>query len=133
MKKQESEIVIEMTKSCIDYINEVDPEWEILYMRYSSDDLKKSVQGSYVKREDVALFPVLGFSWFYDEMHVLCESLRNLQLSEKKKFKACLLRVDSKFQYNIYFDYEDVNRWEITKLDGKNGIPEGLDKEKKGG
>lgn len=35
--------------------------------------------------------------------------------------------VDSSFEYEIKFEYEDMNRWRISKFDGGTGIPAGLE------
>jgi hypothetical protein len=37
-----------------------------------------------------------------------------------------LLTVNSKFEYEIQYEWNDLRRWNITKLDGGTGIPEGI-------
>jgi len=31
------------------------------------------------------------------------------------------------FSYQIRFEFEDLNRWRISKLHGGTGVPEGID------
>ncbi|WP_197664926.1 hypothetical protein [Acinetobacter venetianus] len=37
-----------------------------------------------------------------------------------------LLVIDSNFDYEINFEYHDINRWKISKLAGGTGVPEGI-------
>ncbi|QND84421.1 Uncharacterized protein ChrSV_2194 [Chromobacterium vaccinii] len=34
-----------------------------------------------------------------------------------------LLTIDAEFNYDINFEWKDLHRWEITKLDGGTGLP----------
>jgi len=47
-------------------------------------------------------------------------------LAEIGKPRAVLLlRAGSDFSHDVKFEYDDLDRWKITKLDGRTGIPEG--------
>ncbi len=37
-----------------------------------------------------------------------------------------VLIIDASFDYKIDFEYEDLSRWRISKLNGGTGIPVGL-------
>lgn len=43
-----------------------------------------------------------------------------------KKRGVLLLSVDSQLNYDVKFEFEDVNRWKITKLNGATGLPAGI-------
>lgn len=127
MNEKASEIVLEMTKSCIDFVHAVDPQWGTAYLRYYANDTDQGVQGSYEKKGHVVLFPTVGYGDFYDEILDLGDALRELLEKEGEKFVVCLLVVDSQFRYKIQFEYKDVEKWAISKMNGRNGIPEGLE------
>ncbi|MEC4594383.1 MULTISPECIES: hypothetical protein [Nitrospirillum] len=42
-----------------------------------------------------------------------------------KETGVFLLTVDTGAQYDIRFDWDDLDRWRITKLDGGTGLPAG--------
>ena len=37
-----------------------------------------------------------------------------------------LLVVDSSLDYRVNFEFEDMTKWKITKMDGGSGITEGI-------
>jgi hypothetical protein len=37
-----------------------------------------------------------------------------------------LLTVDSNYDYNIQFEWDDLRRWQISMLNGGTGIPDGI-------
>lgn len=37
-----------------------------------------------------------------------------------------LLTINSDFDYKIDYDFENMERWGISKMNGKAGIPEGI-------
>ena len=49
--------------------------------------------------------------------------LRELLAIDNRRFLVFLLTVDSDFEYDIAFEYDNPDRWQITKLDGGAGVP----------
>ena len=55
------------------------------------------------------------------------EKSGRLQAQIKKERGVFLVAANSDFDYEIKFEYQDMNRWQINKLDGRTGIPEGIE------
>ena len=37
-----------------------------------------------------------------------------------------LITVNANLEYDIKFEWNDLEKWKISKLDGRTGIPEGI-------
>lgn len=53
--------------------------------------------------------------------------LRDALSNNGKKFRVCLLRANSRYSYRMDCEWNDSTRWNITKLNGASGLPDGLD------
>ena len=76
--------------------------------------------------QGVTLISALNEGQLFDDLNDLRRQLWNFESDPSRKFCVCLLVVSSDFDYEIKFEQHDKNKWRITKLDGKSGIPEGL-------
>ncbi len=62
---------------------------------------------------------------FYSSVEKLFVDLKGeIKKEAGKDFCVCLLRIDSDYNYNIYYEYAESKKWLISKLDGQSGIPE---------
>jgi len=52
--------------------------------------------------------------------------LRAETRSAEKAFKVCLLIVDANLNYEVKFEYEDPEKWAMTKMNGGSGVPVGI-------
>ena len=78
-------------------------------------------------------------SWATGSRVDLIQALRNDFLSRAsgigerliaamdKERGVALVIVQSDFSYEIKFEWDDMNRWMITKLNGATGVPAGLE------
>lgn len=128
MNENNSEIVIEAAKSYMAYMEEKHPGWEKAFFRcHVNVGSNHGGNGSYVKDGDVFLHGSLRCQDLYENLvghlYELWESLK----TEGKEFLVCLLVVDSSFNFNVYFEHNEANKWQISKLDGSNGTPSGYD------
>lgn len=118
----QSEIVIDLAKRFILEMQISSASWEHGFFRFEADGLKMGASASYQDKDGVFILGALRKKDFFDEMNLKGERLFQEIGKDKGVF---ILRVDSNFDYKIDFDFENSNRWKITKIDGNSGIPEG--------
>jgi hypothetical protein len=123
MSDQKSTIIIELAKELIETIRDIAPAWQKAYFRYCAEELKSGSNGSYIVDSQVFLIDPFKQNDFFRSMNEKSGQL--LALLEKNK-AVLLLEADSEFNYDIKFEYENMNRWRITKIGGATGVPEGI-------
>lgn len=122
MNEQSSAVVIELAKSLIDLARKIEPKWNKAFFRFSLDEAKYGSNGSYIVGSEVIIFdPFLCGETFFRMNE---EGVKLLKLLDKSR-GVFLVRADSSFDYDIKFEFQDLERWKITKLDGGTGLPEG--------
>jgi len=73
------------------------------------------------------MFDVLQLPSESEHIRRIGSLLRDALSRNGKKFVVCLVRANSRFQYQIDFEWHDEDKWNITKLGGRSGLPEGLE------
>jgi hypothetical protein len=124
IKDDTTPLVIDIAKSFIKLVQEIEPKWDKAYFRFCSKDSVCEAKGSYVHGTDVVIINVLKHKNFFHPINDKGQEL--LTLLEKTE-GVFLLTANSDFNYEIKFEYQDMNRWKISKLDGGTGIPEGIE------
>lgn len=62
---------------------------------------------------------------FFVVMNSMARKLWEAEPDPSKRFRVCLLVIDSSFDYTLKFENSDPSKWRITKLDGGTGLPIG--------
>jgi hypothetical protein len=119
-------VVISLAKELIAAMQRINPSWERAYWRFVSADDHYGSNASYSSVTEVTLISALKEGQLFERLNNLGRQLWNFECDTSRKFCVCLLVVTSNFDYEIKFEQRDENRWRITKLDGKNGLPDGL-------
>lgn len=127
MNDEASKLVVELAKQAIGTVRATSPDWTDVYIRFNADDNQCGWKGSYVTPAGVHIFDVLRLSIESERIRSLGSSLRDALTKEGRKFVVCLVRANSNFQYLIDFEWRDETKWNITKLGGRSGLPEGLE------
>jgi len=123
MDQEASAIVVDLAKRLIAFMRDLDPSWKKAYFRFSSEGFKHGSNGSYVAESKVSLIDPFESGVFFDRMNA--SSIELLKLLGKDR-GVLLLSADSTFDYEMKYEFQDMGRWRITKLDGGTGIPEGV-------
>ena len=123
MNEAASAVVIELAKEFIELVRSLEPSWARAYYRFRSTGSRYGSNASYLSGSDVSLIGAIKNAPFYESMNKKGASLLNLLTKEQGVF---LLSVDSHLDYDIKFEWNDLDRWEITKMNGRSGIPEGI-------
>jgi len=66
---------------------------------------------------------VLKWAGFYERMNTYGANLLDILGKTQGVF---LLTIDSGLNYDIKFEWQNLNRWEITKLNKETGLPQGI-------
>ncbi len=99
--------------------------WSKGFFRFYEDESMLKSTGSYAQGDEVELLSPIDESDFFDAMNALFSEFRELISNNDEQSFVALLVVDDNYNYNIHFDYDAPDKWEITKLDGATGIPKG--------
>ncbi|WP_267226266.1 hypothetical protein [Dyella silvae] len=127
MNEEASKLVVELAKQAIGTVRVTSPDWIDVFIRFNADDAQCGWKGSYVNPTGVHIFDVLRLSNESERIRSLGLSLRDSLTKDGRKFVVCLVRANSNFQYQIDFEWHDETKWNITKLGGRSGLPEGLE------
>lgn len=120
MKEQQTDSIIELAKRFIDEMQNLEPAFERAFFRFHGELRMYSSCASYTTPFDVCLVSAFREEEFYDEMDRL--SLRVLSEMEHDSI-LMLLEIDKNFDYDIKFEYKDMERWQISLSDGGTGVP----------
>ena len=120
-----TEAIVDIARSFAGLIRDIDPAFVKAYLRLRCNETSAEAKASYVGSDGaVKIVDVLQHKAFF---HAAAPSGRQL-LSRLEKIKGVVVLVlASDMTYELKFDYVDVDRWAITKLNGGSGIPEGLE------
>ena len=123
MNDDTTAFVVEIAKTFIAMLQVTAPKWEKGFFRFKSEDDNYGSNASYVIGNEAFLVGALRNGVFFDRANRIG---RNLIESFGRTRGMFLLIAENNFDYKIEFEWDDLDRWEITKLDGGTGIPAGL-------
>jgi hypothetical protein len=123
MDEKASAVVIELAARLVELMGQLEPKWSKAFFRYCQDGSSSRANGSYVVDQNALLLNTIKNSSFFASMNA--DSQRLLQIMSKDR-AVFLLTVDSGMSFDVKFEFENMERWIITKLNGGTGIPEGL-------
>jgi len=117
-----SPIVIELASMAVAHLGELAPDWTTAYVRIACDAGSRQSKGSYVTASGIFMFNAMAD----DFLRRMREVGGQLFEAMKKDRGVALLIVRPDLDYEIRFEWEDLERWPIAKLNGATGIPVGL-------
>jgi hypothetical protein len=118
-----SAVVIDLAMEFMELMPKVEPTWKKAFYRFCSDEFQHGSNGSYVYQSGVCLIDPFKHASGLHSMNAKAVKLLNLL---KEGQGVLLLVIDSDFQYDLKFEFTDLGRLRITKLNGGNGVPDGL-------
>ena len=127
MSEEASNLVTDLARQAMRMVRATSPDWTDVFIRFNADDSHCGWKGSYVDPSGVHLFDVLQLPSESEHIRRIGSLLRDALSRNGKKFVVCLVRANSRFQYQIDFEWHDEDKWNITKLGGRSGLPEGLE------
>jgi len=119
----ESQAVVAIAMSFVDLLNDIAPGWIKGYLRFSMWGAGHGSNASYASESGVKIVDPFMSADFFAKLNATgVELLKEL----KKNQGVFLVVIDSALNYEVKFEFEDLERWKITKLNGASGIPIGL-------
>jgi hypothetical protein len=123
MMEKESQIVILLAKAFFELADRVDSKWSKAFFRFEMDNTQWGSKGSVVAGPKVDLVDPFVHKDRIERMNSDAVSLFR-QLGKAKG--VLLLTLEASLNYDVKFEFENMGRWQITKLNGDTGIPQGL-------
>jgi hypothetical protein len=124
MDASSTSVVVDIARDFIGLMREVDPAWEKAFHRFRMDGARYGSNGSYVSSGKIHLISALQFAVFYREANE--KGLRLLKALGRER-GVFLLTIDCEMNYHVDFEWEDLDKWGISKIDGESGLPNGLE------
>ncbi|EGY00418.1 hypothetical protein AZA_70083 [Nitrospirillum viridazoti Y2] len=122
MNDAASALVIDLAREFTAFLNSHSPGWVNGYYRFRAEKGRQGANASYTTASDVQLIGAVKAGAFYAAMNEMGAALLR---TPGKGTGVFLLTVNAGAQYDIQFDWDDLDRWWITKLDGGKGLPAG--------
>lgn len=123
MNDDTTNLVIEIAKEFMTFLQGSGTPWAKGYFRFRSEALNFGSSASFTNDGNTFLISAMKNATFFSSIN---EKSRRLIESMKKDEGLFLLIVDDLFNYDIKFEWSDLNKWEITKMDGGTGVPMGV-------
>ncbi|MFJ1212672.1 hypothetical protein [Burkholderia pyrrocinia] len=128
MNDDATERVVEFAKHVIGYMQSAFPGWNEVYVRFDApSDVQYGVRASYATAAGIELISTMQHRGLVDGVMHIGAQLRDALANDGKKFRVALFRADSRFSYRMDYEWNDHARWNITKLGGASGLPDGLE------
>ena len=124
--KSESEMVIELAKGFIQTMIDSNEKWDKAFFRFHSDVNGYGGNASYTQGSSVNLLGQFKFDGFVEKTCDKFENLKKSLAQSNKPFCVALLVIDNQYNFKILYEYNDLDKWFITKIDS-DGIPRGYD------
>ena len=118
-------LTVALAKNFVQEISSSYSGWESAYLRIEATEESIGCRISCKLPHQVELLDVLQHKPFTRTVMEIGAKLREQVPQNGKKFIVLLIVIESNFNYEIQYEYENSNRWAITKLGGGTGIPEG--------
>jgi len=123
MDEERTALVIELAKEFMELARQFEPSWIKGYFRFCSDGSKYGSNASFASDSKVMLVDPFKYQPFFSSMNdkglILLKALN-------KEQGLFLLTIDASYNYTINFEYENLDRWRITKINGGTGVPIGI-------
>jgi hypothetical protein len=123
MNEDRSHLVVELAREFMQLAMRANPSWARAFFRYCHEGARQGSNASCVSNGAADLIDPFENSITFNKLNDLGEALFQ---STGKDQAVILLIVDNKFNYNVEFEYSNMGKWMINKIDGATGIPAGF-------
>jgi hypothetical protein len=114
--------VIELAKTFMAFMNNAVRNWSVGYFRAYVTVGENGANASVFDGVSVEIVDAVGNSQFFKTARSQAKQVFTDIGFERG---VLLLTCRSDFSYDIKFERENLTRWEITKMGGKTGVPDG--------
>lgn len=124
--QKSAELTIELAKAFATEMHNLGTPWIKAYMRFEAGDDWCGCKGSYTTADGAILLDVFKHKDLMRRFQELGPQLREELSHNGKRFCVTLLTLDADMNYEFLYEYNDANKWAISKLDGASGVPDGV-------
>lgn len=121
MLDAESKNGMEMAKQFMVLLQQISTSWNAGYFRFYRTEGENGANASYVDGAGTSLVGALRHREFYEAMR---EQGLALFAALARARGVLLIKAKNDFSYDLKIDFDNLDRWKITKLGGSSGIPE---------
>lgn len=123
--KNNATLTVEIVGELAKEISTIEPTWQRAFLRISKGIGIAEAKASYVGPTGIIIVNVLEhktfFHWVVDITDRFFETL-----DATRPVKVALVVLNSDLSYELTYEYDDPQRWTISKLNGGTGVPAGL-------
>ena len=116
-------LIVDIATGFASLVGRTEPRWSRAYLRLRTAGAVSEAKGSYVHEAGVEIIDVLKHSDYFSSV---VQSGQDLLGALGRTEGVLLLVVDPDLHYEVMFEYQNLERWRMTKLGGGTGIPEGM-------
>jgi hypothetical protein len=117
-----SPFVVELAKLFMGHIRRTYPKFEKAFFRFNCEPSHYGSKVSIIAGPNAEIMDPIKNTNFFEGMNDIAFKL--MQALERSQ-GVLLLTISPNSEYRIDFEWENMNRWMITKLNGGTGIPVG--------
>ena len=120
MDKKVESALMELVARFADLLHAGYAGWSIGYFRFYRDSGHWGSNCSSIEAGRVRLGDAIKYSKFFEEMNKSCLAL----FDELKKDRGVMLiSVNQRMEFRLNFEWDKLDRWQISKLNGLTGVP----------
>jgi len=117
-------VIVDLVKNVVQLLQEIQPDWQKAYLRFCYYDFNSIAKGTYVHQGGIDFFSPFQNGEFFN---TVMNSGKKLLAAMGKEEGLFLLIIRSSRDFEIKFEFQDMSLWQINKMDGRTGIPEGIE------
>lgn len=124
LDERATQLVVDLAQALASMAQAESPSWKEAYFRFFGEPGQSQVKASCAGDGWVNLVSVMARRDFFTTAHQMSEELLAAVGKDRGVILVC---VQSSLNFEVKFEYHDMNRWEFSKMDGGTGIPRGMD------
>jgi len=121
---EQSAHVLTLARQFLEYLRDNEPDFERAFYRFEAEPGRFGGNASVVSPSGIRL---IGSIKNAEMLRDLGRTGRQLIMSLGQDTGVFVLTVRANCDFNIQYEWDDLTRWKITKLEGGTGLPEGLE------
>lgn len=121
-----TQITVELVRALVVEMQSMSQSWKQAFIRFEYRDNVTATKGSYETEHGVFMLDAMKVRPLFALMATRGPELIDATSQIGKRPCVFLLVVDSKLSYEIQYEWQDLSRWPISKMDGASGLPVGF-------
>jgi len=124
--KDNTALTVELVAAFAKEVAAIDRAWQRAFLRIAKSTGVIEAKASYLGPTGTNIVNVLEHKVFFHWVPEIAERLFET-LEATRPVRVALVVLSSDLSYELIYEYDDPNRWAISKLNGGTGVPSGLE------